>query len=284
MDHSHIEEQQTAERYVMGRLSPEDAARFEEHYLSCQECLDRLDLAESMERGFKRAAGQDAARAAATRQLAVLAWLSRLGRSRQMAALVMAVLVVAVLPGLFGLREVRERERALAEARSALEQERERSATGSRTAAEAGSEAEKLRAELEASRRDLAREQEARATADEQLAAARQPQGNVPILFLDAERGGGEPSVRFRLPQTPGWIVLALQVDPPKPPYRAILQDARGQEIWRDEGLRLNELDTLGLSLPSPLLAPGDYTLAVESLAPGRKPVPAGRFTFRVLK
>src|SRR6185369_5484070 len=120
MDHATIEDQQIVERYLKGKLSPEEAARFEEHYLSCQECLDRLDLAESMERGFKRAAGQDAAELAAVqqvRQLAVVAWLARLGRSRQMAALVMTVLVVAVLPGLFALRQIRERDRDLAATR-----------------------------------------------------------------------------------------------------------------------------------------------------------------------
>jgi hypothetical protein len=269
MNHTEIEERQIAELYLMGKLPPGEASTFEEHYLSCQECLDRLELAESMERGFKRAAGQDAAQVAATRQIAVLAWLSRLGRSRQMAFLAMAVLVVAVLPGLLGLREVRERDRELAATRSALEQERQKTTAGSRTEAEA----QRLQAELEASRIDLERERQARASADEQLADARRPQGNVPILFLNPERGGGEPTHRLRLPKTPGWIVLALEVDPPhRPSYRAVLRDAKGQELWRGDGLQLNEMETLSLSLPSTLLAPGDYTVEVDSR----------RFTFRV--
>ncbi|HEY7215484.1 MAG TPA: zf-HC2 domain-containing protein [Thermoanaerobaculia bacterium] len=273
MDHTHVEAQEVVDRYVMGKLSAEEAERFEEHYLSCPECLDRLELAESMQRGFKRAAGQDVARLAAARQLALVAWLSRLGRSRQMAVLAMAVLVIAILPAGLALREIGERDRELA-------RERERSAAGSQSAAEAG----KLRAELQTSRRDLAREREARASAAEQLAQARQPQANVPILFLDAERGAGEPSVRLRLPSKPGWIVLALTIDPPyQPSYRVILRDAKGREVWRGGDLRLDERDSLSLSLPSTLLAPGDYTLAVEGLAPGRQPAAAGRFAFRVL-
>src|SRR5262245_9264674 len=275
MDHTDVEAQDVVDRYVMGKLSAEDAERFEEHYLSCPECLDRLELAESMQRGFKRAAGQDAARLAATRQLALLAWLSRLGRSRQLAVLAMAVFIIAVLPAGLALREIGRQDRELA-------RERERSAAGSRSAAEAG----KLRSELEASRRDLESERQAHASAVEQLAQARQPQGNVPILFLDAERGGGggEPSVRLRLPSKPGWIVLALTIDPPyQPSYRVILRDAKGREVWRGGGLRIDERDSLSLSLPSGLLAPGDYTLAVEGLISGRKPVVAGRYAFRVL-
>src|SRR5436305_7670054 len=99
MDHADMEEQQIVDRYVRGTLPAEEVARFEEHYLSCQDCLDKLDLAESMNRGFKRAAGQDAVRVAAVvRQLAVVAWLARLGRSRQAAVLVMALLVAVLLP------------------------------------------------------------------------------------------------------------------------------------------------------------------------------------------
>lgn len=270
MNHTEIEERQIAELYLMGRLSPEEAAGFEEHYLSCQECLDRLELAESMERGFKRAAGQDAARAAATRQIALLAWLSRLGRSRQMAALAMAALVIAVLPGLLGLREVRERERELAATRSALEQERQKSTAGSRME----EKARQLETRLEESQRDFERERQARVSAVEQLAEARRPRGNVPILFLDAERGGEEPSQRVSLSAAPGWIVLELQIAPPhRPSYRAVLRDSRGGEVWRGDGFKLNGRDGLSLSLPTTLLAPGDYTIEVE----GR------RFTFRAV-
>lgn len=282
MNHVDIEERQIAERYVRGKLTPEETALFEEHYLSCQECLDRLDLAESMDRGFKRAAGQDAAEIAAiqtVRQLAVVAWLARLGRSRQMAALVMAVFVVAILPGLFVLRQVRERDRELTAARTALEEERGRSDAGSRAA----EEADKLRKDLEASRRDLIREQEALAAADRQLATARQPQSNVPILFLGKVRGADDAPPGLRLPRAPGSIVLSLVIDPyDQPAYRMILRDSKGQEVWRGDRLQLDD-GVFSLSLPSLQLAPGDYTLTAEGLPPGSKPVPAGRFAFRVL-
>lgn len=285
MDHATIEDQQIVDRYVMGKLPPAEAARFEEHYLSCPECLDRLELAEAELRGFKRAAAQDAARLATARQLAFVAWLSHLGRSRQMGVLLMTTLVLVLLPAGLTLRQRGELDRLdgeLARTRSALEQERERSATGSRDNA---AEAERLRSELDASRQELAREKEARSREAEQLAQARRPQENVPILFLNAVRSGpaaGEPTHRLRLPREPGWIVLALEVEAPhSPSYRAVLRDASGREIWRGTGLRVNELEALSLSFPTSLLAPGDYSLAVEGL--GARPAPAGRFIFRVL-
>src|SRR6185295_14428367 len=124
MDHTYIDEQHVVDRYVRGTLPAEEAARFEEHYLSCQDCLDQLDLAESMKRGFQRAAGQDAARVVASRQLAFVAWLARLGRSRQAAVLAMTLLVAALLPWGLAQRKIADRDRELTQTRSALEQER----------------------------------------------------------------------------------------------------------------------------------------------------------------
>lgn len=281
MNHADIEEHQVIDRYVMGTLPPDEAERFEDHYLSCPECLDQLALAESMQRGFKRAAGQDAARVAVTRQLALFAWLSRLGRSRQAAVLAMALLVVVVaaLPGGLALRRLGERDRELAEARRALEQEKERATAGSHSAAEV----EKLRGDLEASRRDLAREREARTQAAEQLAEAQVPQVNVPILFLGMVRGGPgeEPVDRLRRPSGAGRVFLSLQIEPPfAPSYQAILRDTRGREVWRGKGLQPNERDELSVSVPGSLLEPGDYTVTVEGTG---GPASRSRFTFRVL-
>jgi anti-sigma factor RsiW len=275
MNHDYIEEHQIADRYVRGTLPPDEAERFEDHYLSCPQCLERLALAESMQRGFKRAASQDVAQQAATRQLALVAWLARLGRSRQLGVLTMALLVfaVAALPGGLALQRSATLGRELAETRRALVQERERTAANTSTAAGI----EKLRSELEASRRNLAREQQERSRAAEQLAQARLPQTNVPILLLDAVRSSGpaeEPTHRLHRPPGNGWAVLALQIDPSQAAsYQAVLRDARGREIWRGTGPYPNEVETLNLSFPASLLAPGDYTILVDG----------SRFTFRVL-
>jgi hypothetical protein len=272
MDHTYIEENQVAERYVAGTLPEAERERFEDHYLSCQECLDRLEVTESLQRGFKRMAGQDAAKLAAARQLAVVAWLSRLSRSRQIGSLLAAVLVLAILPAGLALRGAAERERELAQTHAALEKERQHSAA--------------VHSELEMSRRDLAGEREARTHASEQLAQALQPQGNVPIVNLDAERGvgllGTEPTNRLPQPAA-GKIDFELPVDPPlKKSYRAILRDSRGREIARVEDLHPGKRDSLTLSLPASLTPPGDYTLSIEGLTSGGKSISAGRFPFRI--
>jgi anti-sigma factor RsiW len=46
MDHRYIDEQQVAERYVKHTLGAAERAAFEAHLVDCQECADRLLLAE----------------------------------------------------------------------------------------------------------------------------------------------------------------------------------------------------------------------------------------------
>jgi hypothetical protein len=285
MDHDYIEEHQVADRYAMGTLPAAEAERFENHYLSCPECLERLELAESMQRGFRQVASEDAARLAAARQLAAVAWLARLGRQRQ-AAILSFLFVLAVLPAVLFWRGLAGRDRELAAAHAALATEREHQGARSAANAASASDAAALRQELDASRRDLAGERTARSRVAEQLAQALAPQGNVPVLDLDAERGApaaGGPTQRVpRLPPG-GRIVLVLSVDSPLfTAYRAVLRDHQGRELKPVDGLRPSGRDTVTLSLPASLLPPGDYAVALEGLGNG-KPTSAGRFAFRVL-
>src|SRR5579862_6295622 len=46
MEHHYIDDNSVAERYLEHRLSPQDRATFEIHFVDCQECRDRLLLAE----------------------------------------------------------------------------------------------------------------------------------------------------------------------------------------------------------------------------------------------
>ncbi len=278
MDHTYIESQQIADRYVAGTLAAEEMERFENHYLSCPECLDRLQLAESLHRGFKRMAGQDAAVLATARQLALVAWLVRLGRSRQAAVLTMAVLVLVLLPvGL--LRGTFDHGQELAQIRANLEHEHQRSAMESRRAAEA----EKG---LEASRRDLAAQQAANARAREQLAEAQKPQAGL-RFNLDVVRDAGpqeSPANLLRLPASARSAVLAVPVYAPvAASYRAILKNASHQEVGRIEGAEPStDPAELTLLFPASLLPAGDYVLQIEALTSGGKPTGTRQFSFRV--
>lgn len=48
MDHGYIEQRRVVERYLTDRLSIAERVSFEEHYIACEECLDRLEQAEAL--------------------------------------------------------------------------------------------------------------------------------------------------------------------------------------------------------------------------------------------
>ena len=115
MDHRAIDAEDIAERYVAGRLPPEEAARFEEHYLDCPSCIARVETAERLKRGLRRLAEEAAVRAPGD---------SRWSRSPRLALAAAALLAVALLPAWLELREVQRlrsdlaRTKATASARS----------------------------------------------------------------------------------------------------------------------------------------------------------------------
>src|SRR5579863_5803121 len=61
MNHRYIDEFSVAERYVENALPPEERVAFEEHLVDCQECTDRLLLAEMFHARMPNGAGPPSA-------------------------------------------------------------------------------------------------------------------------------------------------------------------------------------------------------------------------------
>jgi len=99
MTHPRIDEEQILDRYLVGRLSAEEEALFEEHLFECADCLEKVRWGEELRRGLREVAAQEAGRAAAgaTAFVGLLAWLRR-RRPAQLAALAMLALALVVLP------------------------------------------------------------------------------------------------------------------------------------------------------------------------------------------
>ena len=72
MNHQTIEESQTVERYLLNRLDEDERALFEEHYLSCPQCLADLEASAGLLRGFRRAAAEEGLKASLSQGAAVL--------------------------------------------------------------------------------------------------------------------------------------------------------------------------------------------------------------------
>jgi len=268
MDHSTIDGGNTAERYVTGRLPPEEAAEFEEHYLDCPPCIARVEAAERLQRGLRRLAEEAAVQGPRVRRA------SRWSRSPRLALAAAAMLAVALAPAVLELRQIRRLRSDLAETRGALAQAK----------VEKGSAAS-IQGQLEQTRRDLAAEAEKREALAREVAASRQPQTNLPFLPLTPVRGGssGGPVRTLTLPKEPGWVALwAEPGDTGYPAYRATLSNEGGTVVFQASRLALNDLGALLITVHSASLAPGAYRLEVEGLPHGGGPVPVGRFPLRV--
>lgn len=282
-DHSWIDDEQIAERYVLGRLTEDEAERFEEHYLHCEACLERIEAAEGLHRGLARVATEEVAAV----QTGVAAVLARWSRSRLAPwAASLALLVVVLLPSGMLWQERGRLAEQLDRARSEASDVEGRARNRSARIGELKAEVERLvdRAEAERERREaLGRQVEALERAPRERPAPR-PAGNTSIVTLGPERSSGaEPSVRLTLPDAAGWVVLALEVEPPEAStYRVVLESPGGDAVWRGSGLTPDALGTVNLSVPAEILTPGVWTLRLQADSDAGSPTPAGVFTLRI--
>jgi len=271
MDHDYIAEHGLVERYHRGLLPPDEEARFEEHFVTCADCMEQLELARGFQKGLKAAVAEDVAQATLARA-GLFAWLARRGRLAQW-SLALAALALLSLPSWLSFRAT-DNQRLASER---LEVERR--------------SVEELRRRLSESERQRAEE---RRTLEGKLAEAGKPvppeppRGlpgplvNTPVFLLTALRGEGEPAVIDRS-KTGDVFALAVDVgaDPGFESYRAtITQEDR--IVFRKDGLRLNALESLTISFPSSFFVPAEYRLRVEGVRPGGEFSEIGGYSFRV--
>ncbi|HWN42019.1 MAG TPA: zf-HC2 domain-containing protein [Thermoanaerobaculia bacterium] len=282
MDHRRIEEQNVAELYVTGRLSPEDEETFESHLLECSECRESVGWADDLRTSIRAVAAEDAARASV--QLGFLAWVSRRTRTARAGLLMAALLAVAALP--VWLQADRSRlARELTEARSEAQTATDRptapapapAAPQTVPAAPDISALEKLAEENRLLAEQL---RESR----EQLAQVDEPQINTPIVSLGVVRGESDATVE--LGPSPEPILLSLELPQVEyDTYRVTLLDNRNKTVWQKDGLEPTASETLTILFPSERLKAGtSYRFRLEGMEPGGRAVDIGDIPFRAVK
>jgi hypothetical protein len=292
MEHGYIEEHNLADHYLLGHLSAEQEAQFEAHLINCPECLDRLELTERFRRGLKLVMPQDAARSRVYAKPGVLGWIVGFPLRWQAVALLAAMVLVAVLPSIFFLREIQRQRHELAQARLALTQRQPESQPPA-----AGPLEQRLR-ELEqqlAEQRqrfesELEREQQARAQLTDAVDRLTRPRANIPTFTLSLVRSADpsqpQPVNNLIIPPSSEWIVLSLEVDGASEyeTYRATLVTADNRRVWRESGLQPTPQETVVISFHSSFFRAGEYRFILEGITPQGRVVPVGRYPFRVIK
>ena len=290
MEHREIEADDITDRYLLGQLPAEERARFEQHFVDCSECLDRLEATADFRDGLKTVAAEEATRARAYVRTGLRAWVARTGGRRVVVSLG-AIVLLAALPTWLLIREVNRARRAREQVELASadweRQYRQQQETARRLAQELHAAEQKLAEQRREIETQLARERQARAAREPNVPGGAQVA--TPIFALSAVRGGlGQSPTpnQLRLPRPDRRIVLSLEFepDPELRSYRATITDAGGRAIWSAGNLRLNAVGVPGLSLDSRLLRPGEYLLTLEGLPLQGRPVPVARYPLRVIK
>lgn len=273
MDHDYIQKHQVVDRYVMGRLTAAEADLFEDHYLTCDECLQRLRVAEKFQRGFRQVAAEEAS--------GLLAILAAAFRSRRFLVGGLAFLLLFAVFILLGLRSLRL-EQDLESVRARLAEAEKRGAVEARKATAAERERETLQARLAAEKsaveEALKGERESR----------RPPIAGLWLVTLVPVRTGpaaDQPFQQITFPKGVERVVLEPDLDlAGTDSYKVTLRRRDGAAVWTAAGLRPGPTGTLALGIDPALLQPGDYRLLIESQPGGGSALPAGRFSFRIVR
>jgi hypothetical protein len=245
MDHARIDAAQTADRYLMGKLTDEEQRLFEEHFLDCPTCLEKIETVEGLRAGLNALtpvevlAGHGTARTNSVDRPGFFA--------RPLVPFLLAAgWIVAIAPALFFWSASRRTHLELARFERTVLQ------------------AQSRESELE---RAIERERAAHAKSGEPGTVTAAPVV-ASAFMLDVTRGSasGEPENRVVVDEAPGWIVLLF--DRPDRAgfsnFRVRLTSTEGRPIGERIDAGTASGGMLAVSLPSAMLASGDYVLAVE--------------------
>ncbi len=254
MVHEEIEAQNIAERYLMGKLSADESERFEEHFVDCPQCQERLEATERLRAALKSVSPEKMPVFRAGPAPPV-----RPGGWPRAAWLIAAALVIAA--GLSAILAIQ-----LARMGRDLEQ------------AKVASLDWRHRYETEHAASEALR-----------LPTANQPVAG-PTFYLATTRGGApgdsNPGTRVDVPSNARWVILALdrETAPGYRSLRATLKDSSGKEVWQQSGLPAGSRRPLSVVLPSELLATGKYVLTLEGLSSDGRYQAEGAYRFQVTK
>jgi Putative zinc-finger len=280
MDHEQITEHNVVERYVLGRLTPEEEERFEEHLLECPECRLQVEREDDFQEGLHTVAAEEAVRATVRVGMTAgtIAWLGR----RRGWLLVAALLLLAAFP-LWLLRERSRLQGEIGHLQAALASPPAAPVPTPAPAPVAPSTPVGDPAEKEKLLAEIAAQKDANAKLSERLARLGRPQVNVPIFSLGFLRGEEGTANRVTLGKEPRWIVLSVELPPETAKsYRATLTTAGGKTLWEGDGLIPNADGTVTLSLDSGRLEPGPHRLRLTAVDAQGRTAPAGEIPFEV--
>ncbi|MGB6476487.1 MAG: zf-HC2 domain-containing protein [Candidatus Sulfotelmatobacter sp.] len=287
MDHDYINDRGVVALYVSGKLAAEERARFEEHFVDCQQCLEQIEVTADLRGALQQMAKEDAARPSAAGfgvdqpsvapRLAPAPWVGA-GFWRQPRLLAYASLVVVLGLAAVFFADAGYRRSELAEARRTSDD-------WQRRYAEERQARETLQQQMQRSG-DTTDKTGSSGGERNPLVASVRP---APLFFLNVTRGadeaGSAPANRVAVPASSPWIALSLEFEKDSAfrSYRARLSDAQGQVVWSAENIPSPPSGAIAITLPAHLLSKGNYSVALDGLTAAGRYLPAAHFSFQAI-
>ncbi len=292
MDHKYIDELDLVDRYLMDRLAAEETAPFEEHFVDCLQCVDRLKTTKALMEGLRFVTSNQATAAHSYSPRGPYEYLRQV-ISRKSFAWAAGVLLLVALAGVLVVANRIHRSQVEAdEATSAAvqwqrryEEERQSSSLADRKHQESEHE---LTGQVTKLRTELENEGKPRATKlPNEYDGRKRPQINFAIYVLKSTRAG-EPSSDYELilPRSPTSFVILLRLEGERgyDSYSMTILDGQKQLIWKGRGFKPDRYNQLSLGVNSTFFRRGDYLLVLKGVDRDGSTSGVGKYSFRVLK
>jgi hypothetical protein len=292
MTHDYAEQFDLVGQYLSGRLTTDESARFEEHFVDCPQCIDRLKTTGDFLQGLRLLTTQHSLQPES--QEANRGFWSSLRHLPRAPLAVTAglILMAAIIGAFFTVNEILRLRSEVDQAKNAsaqwerhYEEERKSASISEQGHKEKERGLTEQLQELEAKHQDEQRQ----STGDDGSGGWSQPAINVPIFNLHSARRTGDTTSgaidEISLPRTPVdfLLLLVLEDESKYKDYRVTILDDNNRLVLRKGGFRTSLNNYLSIGTNSRFYPPGIYHLTVEGID-GAVPATIGNYPFRVSK
>jgi hypothetical protein len=232
MMHPQIEDEEIIERYVRNQLPETERKAFEEHFFGCDDCFEKLQVAERFVAGVRDAARRGTLSGEVEGRPAGWTWSGWLAPAFGVSAC--AALLLAAFSGWMYFSQM-----------------------------------PKMRQRLDQSAAELRAQQQARAALEQQIAGSIQAEANLPLVMLQATRDVQAAPNEVSVPPGAKHVVLWVEVPAGKSNrYRLQVDTADHRPVETLDNLQRNSYGAMAVSLPVETLQPGDYRIRLSTQGP----------------
>jgi hypothetical protein len=290
MNHNYIEQFDLIDRYLMGGLAAEESAQFEEHFIDCPECIDRLKTTKDFLQDLRLATVQQTSQTDIYRPRGLSRSVSQMLSPRSLALAAGCLLVFAIAGMILVINRMGSLQSDVDQAKSVSAQWERRYEEEQQSASLSDKKHQEVEQELTEQLRQLDAKLQNEQKQRTESGGGMRPGINLPIFVLNSVRGGGqnasEPVNEIDLVRSPLDFLMSvpLEGDTNYKDYRMTIQDNRNRTVWKRGGYKPNRYNSLSIGFNSRFFRPGNYLLVVEGVTKEGALIRVGNYPFRVSK